>query len=115
MATATNDDTLKMLGVAAIGAGVGVMIGAALAGVDRRAQFARQVSAHLAESGVRLLGSDLGRDASRAVWILSVGLPQGTFMTLNAPVVGDAFAPSTAHAVASAVLGYLRRHQLLAA
>jgi hypothetical protein len=115
MATATNDDTLKMLGVAATGAGIGMMIGAALAGVDRRAEFTRQVSTHLAGSGVKLLGSDLGRDASRAVWILSVGLPQGTFMTLNAPVVGDAFAPNTAHAVASAVLDYLRRHQLLVA
>lgn len=115
MATTTNDDTLKLLGVAALSAGVGLAIGAALAGVDRRTEFSRQVRTHLEMAGIKLLGSELGRDATHAVWILSIGLPRGTYMTLNVPVVGNVFASTTASAVAEAVLGYLRQHHLLAA
>lgn len=98
-----------------VAAGVPDHARAAAGSARRRSSFAASVRAMLAEFGVGLCASELGRDASGAVWILSARLPSGSFMTFLLPVLGDPFAPAAEASAARRVVGHLRDNGLLAA
>ena len=88
----------------------------AVASTERREQFASRVRALLAPHGVALASSELGRNATQAVWIITVSmqLARETILTmhvlLNAAV--PPFAEDTAAAVAKRVIAYLHSRGL---
>ena len=91
------------------------MLDAAIASAEKRKAFAGRVHKFLILSDVKLISSELGRDASRAIWILTVLLPNQRILTLHAPVRSpyDPYAPQTVMSVVFRALRYLRAHQLV--
>lgn len=108
---------MTALGAVALGAGLGLILGAALGSSDRRALFTALAREHLAKSHVTLLGAELGRNAGAALWIMTVRLPTEHVLTIQVPVNAshDPLSLETAGGVTSRVLNYLHANHLIAA
>lgn len=63
-----------------------------------RSTFVRRLQIQLAAHGspVRVLSAELGRDASKTIWVLAVQLQNGHVLTLHALVMPDADPTSDA-------------------
>lgn len=109
MAKSPPDNAPSMLGFVISGAGLAGGR-ADLLGADMRAAFAKRLAADLCAEGVELVSSELGREAGRAIWILTVRLPLDTFLTLEVAVhlARDPFAIETAGIVSKRVVTFLR-------
>jgi hypothetical protein len=101
----------KILMAGLVGIGIGVIVGAAIANntAERSAAFSRSLSEYLAQRGIRLLASNLGRSGQGPVWVLTLQLPNDHVLTLNATVPGgmDAMASATSANIAARVVEHI--------
>lgn len=98
-----------------VGLGVGALIGAAFANQsDPHTTFMSRLQGGLAPAGIALAAADLGRGVSGPVWVLTLRLPDGSLMNLQAPVDPGvyALAPALGDAIAQRIIVYLRSHGL---
>lgn len=111
MASRGDSKTDAAIAGALVGAGIGMVVGAALAGsgVDRRPAFIQRMSERLATRGVTLLASELGRDAERPIWVLTLQLPNHHVLAVHAPVEppGDPLSLEMCDAICLRVLQHV--------
>ena len=99
-----------------MGLGVGAIIGAALATQpDPHTVFMSRLREGLAPAGIGLVAADLGRGLLSPVWVLTLRLPNGNLMNLQAPVAPatNPLAPVLGDGIAQRIIGYFRSHGLL--
>jgi hypothetical protein len=115
MAT-TGGDNSALLAAGLLG--LGVLVGAAVlsGSADRRAIFTQRLREQLQLRNIELLAANLGRDAQRAIWVLTLRLPNQHVLTLHAPVdpKHDPLAPELAFDVAARAIAFVTHRQLIA-
>ncbi len=76
----------------------------------RRAAFVLGLRERLHPRGVGVIAADIGQLPTHLLWMLTLQLPSGAVITLQAPLpsqLEDPFAPEICHDVAMRVLAYL--------
>jgi hypothetical protein len=99
-----------------VGLGMGALIGAALTNrSDPHATFVNRLLGNLAPSGLTLAAADLGLGPTGQVWLLTVRLPNGNLMNLQAPIDPGVLPlePSLADTIAQRIITYLQPRGLL--
>jgi hypothetical protein len=110
---ASDDKFGAALAAGVVGLGLGALIGAAFANhPDPHTTFMNRLRQGLDPRGITLAAADLGRGVAGPVWVLTLRLPNGSLMNLQAPVdPGVApLAPPLADAIAQRAIGYLHRY-----
>lgn len=82
---------------------------------DPRATFTSRLQEVLISVKVVLAAADLARGATSLIWLLTLYLPNGSLLSLQAPIDPkvDPMAPSVSDAIAQRTIAYLRSHELL--
>ncbi|HEX2684968.1 MAG TPA: hypothetical protein VHN14_00035 [Kofleriaceae bacterium] len=101
-----------------VGVGAGALIGAALTNrPESRAIFATHLQRGLTPAGIVLAAANLGRSDTGPVWVLTLRLPTGSLLSLQAAVNPgiDPLEPDLGDAVAQRIIAYLRPYGFAAA
>jgi len=100
------------------GVGAGALIGAALTNrPEPRTIFANHLQRGLTPSGIILAAANLGRSVTGPVWVLTLRLPTGSLLSLQAAVDPgiDPLAPHLGNVIAQRIVAYLRPYGFAAA
>jgi len=117
MAVDDNDNSTA-LAAKLVGVGAGALIGAALTNrPEPRAVFANHLQRGLAPARIALVAANLGRGINGPVWVLTLRLPTGSLLSLQAAVDPgiDPLAPQLGDAIAQRIVAYLRPYGFAAA
>jgi hypothetical protein len=101
-----------------VGLGAGALIGAALTHrPEPRAIFVNHLQEGLTPAGIALSAADLGRSDSGLVWVVTLRLPTGSLLTVQAAVDPgiDPLEPNLGDAIAQRIIAYLRPYGFAAA
>lgn len=113
-----DDDSGTALAGGLVGVSAGALIGAALTNrPEPRAIFANHLQRGLTPAGIILAAANLGRSVTGPVWVLTLRLPNGSLLSLQAAVDPgvDPLAPPLGDAIAQRIVAYLRPYGFAAA
>lgn len=106
------------LAIGLVGVGAGALIGAALTNrPEPRAIFVNHLQRGLTPAGIVLAAANLGRGVTGPVWVLTLRLPTGSLLSLQAGVDPgiDPLEPHLGDAIAQRIVAYLRPYGFAAA
>ncbi len=101
-----------------VGVGAGALIGAALTyRPEPRVIFAGHLQRCLTPAGIVLVAATLGRSVTGPVWVLTLRLPTGSLLSLQAAVDPgiDPLEPHLGDDIARRIIAYLRPYGFAAA